>query len=445
MTSRHLALMLAGCLAAATAAAQQTLVCPTAPAGRPCDVYHFHVQMYRPDSKQFVELSGVNQFATQAACDRAREMHVAVNTRAVEYLRSIKQQYEADRVGPCHCDMTIDRSAPNHLNEAQRTLQFRAAEEIRLRLRERLLDHRLTSDSEIVRNLWSDPPATPLLGGPRLVAPPRTAPTPILTASEDLRNTHTIDTAKPVVAAMDLPILDVTQSAPPPPPPAELPATDPMTVASAEPATEPATPAPAAPERPAEPVPQTEEVVVPMEAEPEPVPADTPIQSTVPEEDFISAEETAERFISYETQRIQNVLRAASAIADETVKSKIFEAATQRIQLLSNLRLLIEGSGMRSRLAAAARDARQEEERLQLVGQLFGEDVKPHWAPRDAAEVILEFDPEIAAEPERVLRDTTGRVTPDQKKRALYLVLAQTQPTEDQRLWLSSVIEGFLR
>jgi len=32
-----------------------------------------------------------------------------------------------------------------------------------------------------------------------------------------------------------------------------------------------------------------------------------------------------------------------------------------------------------------------------------------------------------------------------QKKRALYLVLAQSQPTEDQRLWLSTVVEGFLR
>ena len=29
--------------------------------------------------------------------------------------------------------------------------------------------------------------------------------------------------------------------------------------------------------------------------------------------------------------------------------------------------------------------------------------------------------------------------------KALYLVLAQTQPTEEQRLWLSTVVEGLLR
>ncbi|MFP5247147.1 MAG: hypothetical protein ACLGH0_10675, partial [Thermoanaerobaculia bacterium] len=188
----------------------------------------------------------------------------------------------------------------------------------------------------------------------------------------------------------------------------------------------------------------TEEVVV---AEPETTAAPSEVETTTaaPEEDLQSAEETAEKFVSYETQRIQNVLRAAGAIADETVKSKIFEACMQRIQLLSNLRLLIEGSGMRSRLAAAARDADEEGERLALIARLFGEGVKPHWAPKDAADVVFDVDAEIASAPERALRDTTGRVSTAQKQQALYLVLAQTQPTEDQRLWLSSVVEGFLR
>jgi hypothetical protein len=192
--------------------------------------------------------------------------------------------------------------------------------------------------------------------------------------------------------------------------------------------------------------PPPEEVVVTGPVETEPVAAsESTIASTVPEEDLVSAEETAERFVSYETQRIQNVLRAASAIADEEVKSKIFEACMQRIQLLSNLRLLIEGSGMRSRLAAAASEARGETERLSVITRLFGESIRPHWAPQDAADVIFDVAPEIAAAPERVLRDTTGGATIEQKKQALYLVLAQTQPTEDQRLWLSSVVEGFLR
>jgi len=435
MTLRHLALLFVAGLSAA-ANAQQTLVCPTSPSGGACDAYHYHVAMYRPDTKQFVEMSGVNRFATQAACERAREIQMTANAKAVEYLRSIKQQYEADRTGPCHCDMTGDRSAPNYLADAQRTLQLRLVEEIRLRLRERLLDHKLTSDSEIVRGLWADPPATPILAGPRFVPVPQASAAAVLTATEDLRATTTLDSSKPVVAALDLPLVDlnepvIAEATPAPDGSAEPSAT------TAETQPEAAAPAP-------RPEPPVEEVVVPAETEPQPT-ADTHIDSTVPEEDSLSAEETAERFISYETQRIQNVLRAAGAIADENVKSRIFEACMQRIQLLSNLRLLIEGSGMRSRLAAAARDARQEDERLLLIGRLFGDDLKPHWAPRDATDVILDFEPDIAAAPERALRDTTGRMTLQQKKRALYLVLAQTQPTEDQRLWLSSVVEGFLR
>jgi hypothetical protein len=420
---------------AAAATAQPVLVCPTAPAGGTCNAYHYHVQLYRPDTKQFVEVSGGNQFATQAACDRARDMQVAANARVVEYFRVTREQrqYEADRIGPCHCDMTIDRAAPNYLNDLQRTAQLRAAEEARLRVREKLLDNKLTSASEIVQGLWIDPPVTPQLAAPKLAPLPQTAPAPILTATEDLRSTNTVDTTKPTVAALDLPLVDVMAPPPAPEPPQTMgqPALSEVEGAS-----------PPSPE-PVEP--PTEEVVVPAPAEPEPAPATETVTSTVPDEDVISAEETAERFVSYETQRIQNVLRAAGAIADENVKSKIFEACMQRIQLLSNLRLLIEGSGMRSRLAAAARDARGETERLAVITRLFGERIRPHWAPKDAADVIFEIDPAIAAEPERALRDTTGAVTEEQKKQALYLVLAQTQPTEDQRLWLSSVVEGFLR
>ena len=440
MTFRHLAVLLA--LLARAASAQQTLVCPTAPPGGACDAYHYHVAMYRPDTKQFVEVSGVNRFATQTACERARELQIAANAKAVDYLRSIKQQYEADRTGPCHCDMTADRSAPNFMTDAQRTSQLRGAEEIRLRLRERLLDHKLTSESEVVRGLWVDPPSTPLLGAPKFVVVAAPSSAPVLTATEDLRMTTTLDTSKPVAAALDLPLVDLSTPAAA----AEAPA--PADAAGQNGAAAPAALAPesgAAPAAPAAiPEPAVEEVVVPMETAPQPS-TDAHIDSTVPEEDSLSAEETAERFISYETQRIQNVLRAAGGIADENVKSRIFEACMQRIQLLSNLRLLIEGSGMRSRLALAARDAREEAARLALIGRLFGEDVKPHWAPADATDVILDFEPDIASAPERALRDTTGRVTRQQKQRALYLVLAQTQPTEDQRLWLSSVVEGFLR
>ena len=417
----RIALLAACCLAALNAAAQP-LTCPAAPAGRPCEAFHYHVQMFRPDTRAFTEIYAGPRYATQAACDRAREQQVAANQKVASFFRDVKKEerYQPDRVGVCHCDMTRETASTTYLTADQRALQLRTAEDIRLRVRERLLDEKITADSELMRALYSDPPATPALGAPKLVPMPPVVPTPIVTAAEDLKATKTLDTAKPTVAAMDLPLVDIGA----PPAVAEAPAVS---------AAEGSTPPPPA-EPPVEET-RVEESPAVEEAQEEPA----------SEEEQQSAEETAERFISYETQRIQNVLRASSAIADETVKTKIFEACMERIQLLSNLRLLIEGSGMRSRLATAARDAETEAQRLALVAQLFGDSVKPHWAPSDASEVVFEIESSVASEPERALRDSTGRFTNDQKKRALYLVLAQTQPTEDQRLWLSTVVEGFLR
>lgn len=446
--SRAPLILLLSLAAAALHAQPAPLVCATAPAGRPCEVFHFHVQAYRFETKQFVELAGVNQFATQAACDRARDLYLAANGRAVEYLKNVKERYEADRVGPCHCDMTSDKSSANYVPDAQRTTQLRVLEESRTRLRERLLDNKQTSDSELVRAIWSEPPVTPQLAGPKLAPLPQSGPAPVLTSPEELRATRTIDTTKPAAAAMDLPLIDVV--APEAPPAPEIVATtDPAAVVPvpSAPLTTPAAGQPAAAAQPAAAEPAAEapaeEVVVPVPVEPEPVAPEAAVENTVGEEDTASAQETAERFIDYEKERIQNVIRASTAIEDESVKSKIFEAAMQRIQLLSNLRLLIEGSGMRSRLAAAARDAIEERDRLALIGRLFGDDIPPHWAPANADDVVLEFDRSITEEPERVLRDSTASIV--EKKHALYLVLAKTQPTEDQLLWLASIVEGFLR
>lgn len=428
-------------LAAWSAAAQQGLVCAGAPAGRPCEAFHFHVQMYRPDTKQFVDMTGGTPFATQTSCERAREAHVAANTAVVEFFRGTKQQqYEADRVGPCHCDMTTDRSSANFLPEPQREAQLRMAEEVRLRVRERLMDNKVTTDSTLIRGLYADLPVTPLLAGPKLVPLPNSAPVAQATSTDELKATRTIDTSKPAVAALDLPLVEIGAPPPPPPPVATAEGTEPV----------PADPTAAAPapviETPAAPISETVvDVPATLELAPEPEPVPTTNAPNNREDDSLNAEETAERFISYETQRITNVLKASSSISDEALKSKIFEACMQRIQLLSNLRLLIEGSGTRSRLATAARRAETEGERLELIGKLFGEEIKPHWAPQDAADVIFDVEPDIVAAPERALRDTTGKFSAEQKKRALYLVLAQTQPTEDQRLWLSTVVEGFLR
>jgi hypothetical protein len=394
-------------LAAAAGAQQAPLLCPPAPAGRPCEAFHYHVALFRPDPRGFTELAAVQPYATQAACERAREQAVAANEKVVAAMRVKDQKYEADKFGPCHCDMTA-------FTDMQRAQQLRTAEDIRLRVRERLLDYKVAVDSDPMRALYSEPPLSPALSTPRLAPLPAAQPAPLVTSADDLKPTNTFDTTKPAIAALDLPLVEIGGA--------------------------PASP-PAGPEAspPPPPVDTVEEQTVQAEPEVEAAPA------VVEEPAELSAEAAAERFISYETERIQNVLKASAAITDEDVKTRIFEACMQRIQLLSNLRLLIEGSGSRSALAAAARDAQSEADRLALVARLFGESVKPHWAPADASEVVFDVEPAIAAAPERALRDTTGRFSGEQKKRALYLVLAQTQPSEDQRLWLSTVVEGFLR
>lgn len=451
---RPLSLVLALSLAAG-AAAQQALVCPPAPGGRACDAFHFHIALYRPDTKQFVEVTGVNQFATQNACDRARDAQLAANAKVIEALRAVKQQLEPNQYGPCHCDQTLDKTSPMYLTDAQRVQQLRMVEEIRLRVRERMLDNRIASDSEAMRALYAPLPSTPQLGAPRVVTLAQTAPAQIATSADDLRSTATIDTVKPAVAALDLPLVELEAPAAPATPAsstievaAQQPATETQPAAQPAPATQTAPPAqaaptqtPAQPQTPAAQAPQTAPVTE-MTVAPEPPVTPTVDAAPEPSPDL---QATADRFIKYETERIQNVLKASQAIEDENLKGKIFDAAMQRIQLLSNLRLLIEGSGVRSRLAAAARGADDESARLALVTKLFGDGIAPHWAPHDASDVVFDVDPAIAAAPERALRDTTGHFSAQQKRRALYLVLAQTQPAEDQRLWLTSVVEEFLQ
>lgn len=158
-----------------------------------------------------------------------------------------------------------------------------------------------------------------------------------------------------------------------------------------------------------------------------------------------SAEDVADSFVAYETQRIQNVIKASSVIADEAVKSKIYDACMQRSQLLSNLRALIEVSGAKSRLAANARVARTEDERLAFVSKLFGDDIKSHWAPKDATDVILEPRPDVDDDVVNVLRDAANKYNEQQKRRALYILLARGQPTEDQQLWLTTIADTFLQ
>ena len=134
----------------------QPLLCPpvASAAGHPCETFHYHVQMFRPDTREFLEMYGVNQFASLSACDRARDAAFKRNVAVVEFMRTQRRDWwQADKFGTCHCDMTIERASPNFLSEAARVQQAHDAEEIRQRVRERLLDAKAPPDGELIRNL----------------------------------------------------------------------------------------------------------------------------------------------------------------------------------------------------------------------------------------------------------------------------------------------------
>src|ERR1043165_5990152 len=269
------------------AAAAQTLDCPgSASAGARCDTFHFHTAMYRPDTRVFVEVFGINQYPSQAACDRARDAAMKRNLAVVDWFRRVRNdsQYEPDRFGACHCDMTLDKTNPRYLTDTQRASQFRVAQDVRNAVREKLLDAGITTDSEIYRDVGPlPPPAVSPLAGPKLVPVPQsTAVAQVANNANDLKQTKAVDSSKPVLASIDLPLVDVVLSGAPAPPPPQAAASDGVTDTTPTPTT---------------------------------------------------ATDAADNFIPYETQRVQNVLKASAAITDDALKSKIFEACSERSQL----------------------------------------------------------------------------------------------------------------
>jgi hypothetical protein len=375
--------------------------------------------MFKPDTRDFIELYGINQFASASACDRARDAQFKRNMAIVEFFRTQRRDWwQADKFGTCHCDMTVEKASPNALSDSARATQILDAEEIRQRVRERLLDAKVPPDSELFRDLAPPVSATPLIGGPKLVTMPQpVAATTVSNPPEDLRITKAVDTTPSPASSLDLPLADIP-----------LPGigSSPEVVAAPVPQTPASAPASEAPHPAPKPAPAP--------------PLGEPVAVIADDAELPAPEDVADTFISYESQRIQNVLKVSASIGDESVKAQVLDACTQRIQLLSNLRSLIVGSGAKSKLVTAANVAKKESDRLAVVAKLFGDDVPPHWAPKDAADVI--FDPKVT-EPEKVLRDSAA--SEPQKRHALYALLSMTSPTEQQQLWLNSVIEALLR
>jgi hypothetical protein len=153
-------------------------------------------------------------------------------------------------------------------------------------------------------------------------------------------------------------------------------------------------------------------------------------------------DDAADRFLAYETSRIESFVKASENVGDEELRSKVYETAIERSQVLQNLRVIIDGAGTKSRLAQLARDATTSTGSSELVSRLFGPLVLKHWEAAEPRDVVIAFPQRLAADPIAVLRDTTGRFTREEKQTALYLVLSRDRLTAKQETWLTSVVES---
>ncbi|MCM2315288.1 MAG: hypothetical protein NDJ92_09085 [Thermoanaerobaculia bacterium] len=376
-----------------------------------CAVVHYHVRMYRPDTKTSIELTGVNEFASKSACESALAAEKARNASVIDFLKKNEPrlQYQPDVFGACHCDMTRTSSNVNFLDEARRERELLTQQDILMRVRLRLIDSNALPNSELVRSLRAPQSSFDMALWPRVVVSPdpkdlQSIPGPLPESA-----------AKLTEVGADLPKGAATQSV-------------------SFPLVDVATP---------------KQVMVTRAVAPSVISASSAgeeSEATVPDAQTPSAESNdADAFVNYETARAQAILRAAAQLDDASMNKSIFEASSSRMQLLSNLKLVVETAGSRSALAAAFRDADDEAARLALVSKLFGDAAVAHWAPADAKDVVFDIPAELTGDPMAVLNEATGKYSLEQRRQALYHLLTQASNlTSSQLLWLSDLMTSFL-
>lgn len=374
----------------------QSLTCPTS--GSPqqtCGGYHYHLQMWRPDSKVPSDVLGVNRFATLTACEAARTLEIQRNKGVIDFFRRLKPDgpEQLHRFGACHCDQTADRNSPVYLDEAGRIRQIRLYEEVNGRIRERLLDRGATTGSEVFRSLAVVPPNVASTLWSKNIPPiPSESRVTSATASEaELKNTAIgADSGARSVAAIDVPLVAI----------------NPKTIVARSTA---------------------------MAA------------GDVSEDESGEGERPAGAFIAHEFSRVDEISKAGVAVNDQALRTKIIDASMDRSQLLTNLSAIAELAGPTSRLSTMAAAAKDESSRIALATKLFGPTMQTHWGPADAKNAIVEFPPDIANDPTAVLRDPADRYTDAQRRLALYYLLAKSPSlVANQQLWIAEIIDGFL-
>lgn len=360
-------------------AAAQSLTCPTAASGD-CALVHYHTRFWDPRSKSSFELLGHNAFGSMERCEEARAADEARNRAAIEHLLRVAPRMKTtpNAYGPCHCDPSWTKGDPSFLTEQTRLQSRRSARSIDLVMLNLLVKRDLLPDSELAR---------------------RYEPAPSSFRSADWP-------------------LGIVRAA--------TPGSDHSLGETPEPLME-----------------TTVIAQAPVDAEPthlalkEITYADL-TGLTVTEEESAPAEARLD-FLGAEIARFAALLDRSDELAQ---KDLVIDSCQERVQVLSNLQRLIETAGPRSRLALANRERVEEAARMRLVADLFGETVAAHWSPADPSGMSISIPASIEGDPLAVLRDTSGKFDSDERKLALYrLLAAEANLTESQEVWLASLIE----
>lgn len=370
-----------------------------------CNVFHYHVQMYNPDRKARVELSGVNEFASQAACEAALAEEQVENQATVKFMaqNDPREKFQPNVYGPCHCDMTRNPSSPNRLDPERRIAELRMQQEIVAFTRELLLDAKAPESSSVVTNLRRHATSFDPALWPKVVFTPD--PAAMKVEPDPIPESESMETD----AADALPRGDFGSGL-------ELELVE---------------------------IPTPEDVMVSAAIAPTYNPDEGGYEQAPT--NASTGSNPADAFVSFESSRVQAILQASNDIDDAPVKKRIFESAMQRLQVLSNIKVIVLAAGTSSGLAKAFANVDTDERRSELIGTLFGSQIQSHWIPADARDVIVEIPSELTADPVAVLRESTGRYNDEQRKQALYFVLGRTANlTPSQELWIADLMSSFL-
>lgn len=367
-------------------AAAQVLTCTDAGSGD-CHYYHYHVQSYNGDTRSFVELYGTNRFATIEACEAEKNRRMSIEKQAVGFVlkQAPRARVKESRFGPCHCDMTSDESNRYHLNDDARFNQMHRQREMALQLLEEAFDKGLTNDSEIAQGLASRPTSFAASLWPNTTEVPPDSPDRFLAPQAP-------EPKETEVSSVQTGQLDASRY----------------------------------------------------------VLADISFGDEIPLETIVIDEESegidaASEFVNAEIAEVQTHLPTVLDMGEGTEKERLLELIQQRVQLLSNLSRLVQTAGSTSALATGIASAETATERSEMIGRIFGDEVRTHWAPAEATDLLIDIPESVTTDPVAVLRDPGERFDLETRQLALYVFLMRTGAlTENQEIWLSGLIESIL-